>query len=619
MKKIFSYHFDWSLLTIAFFSLVVSFFVFVNIVRANFPGGGLTNTWMEMNGWAWSPNIGWLSLNCLNDFNGDGDLNDAEDNTCAFVDYGLKIDTSDAPNRDQRAVGGCAWAGNVGWWVCFDDPDELDGAGHADAPDWGVYLNGPSGVQYYDGALPAGLSPDNYAVENSLCHDDDVSCHASILALEEVSGWSNELGFPIDNSAALGTLEGCFNCRETKTCSHDGGACTQNSECEAESPGSTCDTYRNCDNCLQYTYNDINPDLLESSIAGYQCSSCTFNGPQQANTICTENAYERNENFCTTCDKYYQTPGLIVDYTTVTNDGYGSMCGWAWNQAGSGNGVGWIQFSPRITAANNPYFQVNSGDIYAKGHIKNINILGSNIYNAFVIETNSNTIYNLYASSTLNLINRPLINFPAENVTTGRYSNVLGSLDYKGLITEVGETGKNKYGSTIDSSPISPNWSLLKHGGSINLGGNVFYESSGSFIADTSDLLIESNDSANGSGVVVINNTAILSHDIFYTNNDKPINLKNISSVVWIIKGDLVIDPSVKEISGTFIVFGEFNTGLGSNQLKVNGSVLAQSFVLDRAYSSGPSELFINDGRLKVNPPSGLQNFSTNLPKFTYQ
>ena len=197
MKKIFTYHFDWSLVAVTFFSLLVSFFVFVNIVKANFPGGGLQQTWMEINGWAWSPNIGWLSLNCLNDFNGDGDLNDLIDNTCS-IPYGLKIDTS--IDGTKRAVGGCAWAGNVNWWICFDDPDALDGVGHADSPDWGVYLNGPSSLQYYDGPLPGGLSPINTSVENSLCHDDDISCHASILALEEVPGWNNELGFPIGGS-----------------------------------------------------------------------------------------------------------------------------------------------------------------------------------------------------------------------------------------------------------------------------------------------------------------------------------------------------------------------------------------------------------------------------------
>src|SRR3989339_66880 len=562
MKKIFVYHLDWSLATIAFFSLIVSFFVFVNILQANTGGGGLTQAdWRKINGWAWSPNIGWLSLNCLNDFNGDGDLTDPEDNTCVsgggVADYGLHIDTS--ASQDIRALGGCAWAGNVGWWICFDDPLL---AGNTQAPDYGVYLNN----YYWPSDLPSGLNPGASLVPNSLFHGatwatQDSNGHASILPLEGVLGWSNELGFPIV-ATTTPALEGCFNCTETKTCSDDGSICTQDSECTAPA---TCVTNRNCDNCLQYNYDTTEPPVMQSVVAGYDCSDCTFTSGIE--TICTENASERNKNSCTTCANYYDTPGLLADYTL--KNGYGSACGWAWNQdSDSGNGVGWIQFGPRITAGNNPYFQVNSGDIYARKEIRNYYPpVNSNTYNAFVIETNSNTIYNLYASSTLNLLNRPLVGFPALGAT-GKYTNILGSIDYDGLITEVGETGKNK----------------------------------------------------NGSGVIVVNGSAIINKNITYTGDDKVSTLKNIPSVVWVIKGGLDISPDVTELSGTFIVLGAFNAGGGANQLKVNGSVLAQSFVLNRTYStnSEPAELFINDGRLKVNPPAGLQNFSTNLPKFTY-
>ena len=616
MKKIFVYHLDWSLATIAFFSLIVSFFVFVNILQANTGGGGLTQAdWRKINGWAWSPNIGWLSLNCLNDFNGDGDLNDPGDDTCS-IPYGLHIDTS--ASQDIRALGGCAWAGNVGWWICFDDPLL---AGNTQAPDYGVYLNN----YYWPSDLPSGLNPGASLVPNSLFHGatwatQDSNGHASILPLEGVLGWSNELGFPIV-ATTTPALEGCFNCTETKTCSDDGSICTQDSECTAPA---TCVTNRNCDNCLQYNYDTTEPPVMQSVVAGYDCSDCTFTSGIE--TICTENAYERNKNSCTTCANYYDTPGLLADYTL--KNGYGSACGWAWNQdSDSGNGVGWIQFGPRITAGNNPYFQVNSGDIYARKEIRNYYPpVNSNTYNAFVIETNSNTIYNLYASSTLNLLNRPLVGFPALGAT-GKYTNILGSIDYDGLITEVGETGKNKYGSVIDKfsdSPMSSEWHAIYDFNSspaqVILDNKVYYYDNPGMLMDSGDLEFGANASKNGSGVIVVNGSAIINKNITYTGDDKVSTLKNIPSVVWVIKGGLDISPDVTELSGTFIVLGAFNAGGGANQLKVNGSVLAQSFVLNRTYStnSEPAELFINDGRLKVNPPAGLQNFSTNLPKFTY-
>ncbi len=614
MKKIFTYHFDWSLLTIAFFSLIVSFFVFINIIHANTGGsGGLTNTWMEMNGWAWSPNIGWVSLNCNNDTDGDGELN----NTCETVPYGLKLETSDEPSREKRAISGCAWAGNVGWWICFDDP-----GGHPLAPTYGVYLNGPSGSQYYlDGFIPPANS---HSVENSLYHEGSATMHASILPLESVSGWSNELGFPIAGSGS-DSLDGCFNCSDTiKRCSIIRDICSDDAYCQGIYSESTCEP--TCANCLQYTYNEDDPPVMQSVVAGYDCSDCTFNGPQQEDTICTENAYGRNDNTCTSCEHYYSTPGLIADYTTSTNDGYGSMCGWAWNQdQGSDNGVGWIQFSPRITAGNNPYFQVNSGNIYAKGKIKNKNILGPNIYNAFVIETYSNAsdaIYNLYASSTLNLINRPLINLPTSLGSTGKYTNILGSIDYTGLITEVGETDKNKYGSTIyTNTGLTPWTSLINGSEGFVFDNSVFSATNVSDIANNEKLTISVAANKKGTGIVRIQGEVTIHNNIEYIGDNNVNKLSDLPSVVWIIEGNLTIDPSVTKLAGTFIVFGGFNTGDSTSQLIVNGSVLARNFVLNRKYSENnePAELFINDGRLKVNPPAGLQNFSANLPKFSYQ
>lgn len=613
MKKIFPYHFDWSWLTIAFFSLIVSFFVLVNIVQANYPGGGLTKKKIDINGWAWSPNIGWLSLNCKNDFDGDGDLDD----NCSPTPYGLEIDESS--DGTVRATGGCAWAGNVGWWICFDEPsDQPVSEPKTWAPTWGVYLN-----NYYQ-STPTDLDPTADLVPNALFHGLNWSTehsngHASILPLEDVIGWNNELGFPIANSPVPSSIKGCFNCSETKTCSNNPNKnCTEDANCT--SPG-TCVTHKNCENCLQYNYNDDNPDILDSVVAGYQCNTCTFTSAGN----CTENAYGRNENTCSFCGKYFNIPGLIVDYTTITN--YGSMCGWAWNQDDlSHNGVGWIQFSPRITAGNNPYFQVNSGDIYAKGQIKNKNILAQNIYNAFLIETNSSiTPLNIWASSTLATTwskDRPLIAFPTLS-STGKYTNVLGSIDYNGLITEIDTiTHKNKYGSVIDTNLNSTNWGYLQQGMDNFVFDNfVFSANSALTLASNEKLTISVAANKKGTGIVRIKGNVTINNNIEYTGDNNVNKLSDLPSVVWIIDGNLTISPSVTKLAGTFVVFGRFDTGADNVQLVVNGSVLAQAFTLGRTYSTNgePAELFINDGRLKINPPAGLQNFASTLPKFSYQ
>ncbi|MCB9802868.1 hypothetical protein H6761_02505 [Candidatus Nomurabacteria bacterium] len=652
MKKHFHFHFYLRIFLFAILAISFVFFIYQKTIKANTGGGGLNQEDFQFHGWAWSPNIGWLTLNCYNDFDGDGELT-AADNYCASVrdghpglgavDFGLYLDAS--ADESVRAVGGCAWADSVGWWICFDDPGL---AGSTLAPDYGVYLND----YYWPNDSPSGLSPAASLVPNALYHgggtwgSQDSNGHASIVILEGETDWTNELGFPIDAiGAPSGSLESCFNCQETKTCSHDSGiSCTADAECDALSPGSTCDVNRTCDNCLEYTYNV--DGSLASSVAGYQCSDCLFNGPDGVDTRCTENAYQNNQNTCSSCVNYYDIPGLLVDYATATNDGAGYMCGWAWNQdSGSGNGVGWIQFSPRITAGNNPYFQVDAGDIYSKGKIRSNYILAPDIYNAYIIEAGGD-IFQLNASSSKDglsyLQNRPLINFPSSN-GAGKYVNALGKIDYDGLITEVGSTGKNKYGSTLDLLPPgSSGWStLIDNGGKIELNNTVYYSPMPRiFNGFPSSLIIDNAvNKENGSGVVVFGGGPVLiANNIVYSSDVSSIDrLKDIGSVVWVIKGDLWVDRNVSEISGTFIVLGadgtdcavdEWNCGrfISSydspidSQLKINGTVIAKKFVLERTYNTDnePAEKFINDGRLQVNPPAGLQNFADSLPQFDY-
>jgi hypothetical protein len=52
-------------------------------------------------GWAWSENVGWISFNCYNDYNGDGVLEDH----CANSNYGVNLDFS------TGLLSGYAWAG----------------------------------------------------------------------------------------------------------------------------------------------------------------------------------------------------------------------------------------------------------------------------------------------------------------------------------------------------------------------------------------------------------------------------------------------------------------------------------------------------------------------------
>jgi hypothetical protein len=77
----------------AIFILVSVFFIFSHQVQA------IGNT----RGWAWSENIGWISLNCNNAIEG------KPAGTCETIDYGVSIDTS------TGKFSGWAWSENIGW------------------------------------------------------------------------------------------------------------------------------------------------------------------------------------------------------------------------------------------------------------------------------------------------------------------------------------------------------------------------------------------------------------------------------------------------------------------------------------------------------------------------
>lgn len=347
------------------------------------------------------------------------------------------------------------------------------------------------------------------------------------------------------------------------------------------------------------------------------------------------------KNTCQTCDAYYATPGLIVDYASTTNDGYGYMCGWAWNSTGEPdfNGIGWLQFSPRITAGNNPYFQVEAGNIYSRANISNTKPLPPNKYNAYIIEAGG-TITNFYASSTRPNVqtgaglpvfqNRSLIEFPYLS-NTGYYQNVLGKIDYNGLTTQLGETGLNKYGSNLFIDALPQFWADV--GIDQALGNSVYYNDS-DLVGPAAARTIIGGSGASGAGIVIVNGNLNITHNISYASNEVD-KLSEIASLVWIVKGDVTIDASVTELAGTFIVLGDgvedcaspnsscgqfITNGPDSATLNIYGNVLARYFDLNRTYSTlgAPAEKFVNDGRLQVNPPKGMQNFVKSLPKFNY-
>ena len=141
--------------------------------------------------------------------------------------------------------------------------------------------------------------------------------------------------------------------------------------------------------------------------------------------------------------------------------------------------------------------------------------------------------------------------------------------------------------------------------------------------------------------MIVVEGDLIINRNITYETSVSYSNLRNIPSLVWIVRGDLKISPDVTDLAGTFIILGnisgpascnpvaatcgqivtcEGGVNCDANSLTISGNVLAKYFDLGRTWtnaSEDPSELFINDGRLQANPPFGFEDFSNIIPRFT--
>jgi hypothetical protein len=186
------------------------------------------------------------------------------------------------------------------------------------------------------------------------------------------------------------------------------------------------------------------------------------------------------------------------------------------------------------------------------------------------------------------------------------------------------------------------------------IAGRVFYYPGNLTVDSLSPIIVAAGrNGESGAGIIYVNGNLTINKDITYASTGVN-RLKHIPSLVWIVRGDVIIDPTVENLAGTFIVIGDgdphtcpaivsannppaskgcgrFSTGndssilAGPQSLTVSGHVLARQFLFQRSYSAVdtknktlPSETFIADGRLQANPPDGLTDLSRTLPKFNF-
>ncbi|PIW36981.1 MAG: hypothetical protein COW24_02510 [Candidatus Kerfeldbacteria bacterium CG15_BIG_FIL_POST_REV_8_21_14_020_45_12] len=334
----------------------------------------------------------------------------------------------------------------------------------------------------------------------------------------------------------------------------------------------------------------------------------------------------------------------------------GSFEGWAWSGGGSlisgySNevGLGWIDFttggSGSSPTTGAPYLSTERGDVYVQGGITNP--VGSSTLSP----TQFNGTFMILSSGGVGSVvnfNSELLgdnNFVDENylssdplklpdASTDYYSQ-LGRIDFDALTTVVSGS-ENIYGNSVTSAS-----SLSAITSSSFLDGQVFVVDDGTGAGQSHNLTTavtwtngtaapSTGSNFDGSGVIIVEGDLVIDANTFY-NNTALVDLKNLASVAWIVKGDLIISGNVSSVVGSYFVLGDDFIGDGvsdgvvrtepssSSQLVVYGMMMARGFEFLRTYqgppgSDEPAELIYYDGRILANPPAGLREYASLLP-----
>ena len=115
------------ILSILFLSGVLFFLIQNHNLDLNVFKAQASDETHNIRGWAWSQNIGWISMNCFNDYETDGEFENCcpggDTQTCSELgieipdegNYGLKYDGGPA---GTNTIDGWAWSERLGW-ICF--------------------------------------------------------------------------------------------------------------------------------------------------------------------------------------------------------------------------------------------------------------------------------------------------------------------------------------------------------------------------------------------------------------------------------------------------------------------------------------------------------------------
>ncbi|MEI6627279.1 MAG: hypothetical protein WCL61_01670 [bacterium] len=516
----------------------------------------------------------------------------------------------------QYEVGGFLWNGNYGWISLssknFDrqnDPMVVAKSGVS----YGVMMGADNFITGYGwspnfgwvcfGSTCGQLAPDNMTASIVVSNENKLIGWANVLSLGD-KGWI-KASHSVATPASPGQI--CYSCqarcaKKAQICDEvdppncRDGECIEYSEID----------YDRCGTCFASTYFDgtSTPPGTTGIVGGSGaiCSGCT-----NCQKITSGLA---NRITCQSCSDTCTFYG--VDRAGIGEELNDSFVGWGWSSDVAGDGVGWTNFNPSQGGAYvvYPWLETELSTLYAKNMVSQNNKSGIN------------ASYCIFANQIVRMISGTNCREQSLNIANlqqspnGIYYNPLGKLDVAGLSTVKTGTTLNKYGQNVVEYS-NDTWL-----GDKVLSGDVHHVSGDLTIGGN---MVIKNNVINGSGTVIVEGNLNVNGDIEYDSASLPSDLKQLASVAWIVKGNVVINGAVKRMAGVFVVLGGdkeankpgvFDTGISANPLDVFGLVIAKSFKFNRTYASigRGSERIIYDGRLIANPPPGLTSFVQNMP-----
>ncbi len=602
-------------LKILFFSSALIILAAVFVLVFHFQETSAQAGEYPLSGWAWSENYGWISLNIANT------QPSCTVDTCSNY-YSVQVDSN-------NNLSGYGWSSNLGWigfGATVGRTASLDGnSGKIEGYAQVVSLGEDGWIHFRRGGSVGGQA-------GYQCYDCEKKCLA----------WTQNCQTTPQGEEVCVDSDPCLDFSETEfenclTCFSNTCFCEGLPSGNYE-PGSNCDldcqhpsgvagddpVYRGSEFvCTGSGRGNSEPD---PACTGATCCSNCCTGCQKVAAI--DGSFRIECDSCPSCELY----GTNVDWKS------GEIVGWAWDGTASGlTGAGWLHLNPLSGGALVvlPWLETQFGSIYSGKEIRQKAGSGG-----------ANASYCIFADDIQNVSSSNCQQGVIKDVELGYleegagrvYRNALGRIDLAGLTT-VYQTANgrnyNKYGQEIIAGDLADEFV-----GTVRPGDKVYYHTAGDLTINNLDEFGIGPLGGYGNGLIVVEGDLYLNRDFDYESGAFPAELNQLPSVAWIVKGDIVVAPDVKDIVGAFILLGNGNScqetagsdpeypeyqtngcgvffsGFSNYPLTAKGVVIAHAFDFRRTYTSPSqgSERIIYDGRLAANPPPGLGGFVEGLP-----